>query len=62
MAKFKTGDTIVLEIESVEYDAGIPVAYVLTGGIKLPMQIFDPAAGKLVSIDDVLQLADEADE
>ena len=62
MAKYKAGDKIVLEIESVEYNAGIPVAYVLTGGIKIPMQVFDPAVGKLVSIDDMLQPADEADE
>ena len=37
MTKFKAGDKIVMEIESVEYNAGIPVAYVLPGGIKLPM-------------------------
>ena len=62
MTKFKEGDKIVMEIKKVEYDAGIPVAYVLPYGFRLPMQIFDPGAGKLVSIDTVLQAADEADE
>ncbi len=61
MAKFKAGDKVVMEIEAVEYIGKIPSFYVLKGGIKLPMNVMDPQAGKLISMDEVLQLVDEAE-
>ena len=61
MTKFKAGDKIVLEIESVEYKgANVPANYVMTCGIKIPVTRFDPNLGKIVAFDAELLKEDKA--
>ena len=43
MSKFKPGDKVVVEIEAIEYFGELPMAYRLTCGINLPMNVLDKA-------------------